>query len=76
MGDGAEQGSWGQDQRVPSTSTMAANTGWVQVLKVETKQAKPHLALWVKGWLIWGDLVLVHIITCRSESIHGRGKDP
>ena len=49
MGDGTEQGSRGQDQRVPSTSPMAANTGWVQVLKVETKQTKPHLALWVKG---------------------------
>lgn len=31
----------------------------VQVLKAETKQTKPDLALWVKEWLILGDLTLV-----------------
>ena len=47
----------------------------VQVLKTETKQTKPDLALWVKERLILGDLVLVHKMVCRSENTHGRGKD-
>lgn len=46
----------------------------VQVLKTETKQTKPDLALWVKEWLILGDLILVHKMVCRSENLHGRGK--
>lgn len=73
MGDGDEREVGGKIReflQLPPRLPTQAGPGFKS-----RNKTKPDLALWVKEWLILGDLTLVHKMVCRSENMHGRGKD-